>query len=91
MNIQQQSEQQPGEKKGREKSLCSEFELRRNSKNITEPQIKIVPKCSILRTTGNCVEIEIWVFSVVFRINSFIVMSIIKIVQKVGFIREAFR
>ena len=38
---------QPGEKNGREKSLCNEFKLSRNSDSVTETQIKIVPECLI--------------------------------------------
>ena len=38
---------QPGEKNGREKSLCNEFKLSRNSNSVTETQIKIVPECLI--------------------------------------------
>ena len=70
MNAQKLSELQLGEQNGREKSVSSEFKLRTNSKNVTETQIKIVPECLILKTTGNCVEIEICAFSVVLRILS---------------------
>ena len=38
---------QPGEKYGREKSLCNEFKLSRNSNSVAETQIKIVPECLI--------------------------------------------
>ena len=38
---------QPGEKNGREKSLCNEFKLSRNSNGVTDTQIKIVPECLI--------------------------------------------
>ena len=38
---------QPGEKNGRQKSLCNEFKLSRNSNSVTETQIKIVPECLI--------------------------------------------
>jgi len=38
---------QPSEQNGREKSLCNEFKLSRNSNGVTETQIKIVPECLI--------------------------------------------
>ena len=38
---------QPDEKNGREKSLCNEFKLSRNSNSFAETQIKIVPECLI--------------------------------------------
>ena len=38
---------QPSEQNGREKPLCNEFKLSRNSNGVTETQIKIVPECLI--------------------------------------------
>ena len=35
---------QPTEKNGREKSLCNELKLSRNSNSVTKTQIKIVPE-----------------------------------------------
>ena len=53
MNTEQQSElkvfprEQSGEKNGREKSLCSEFKLKRNGSSFAETQIEMVTECLI--------------------------------------------
>jgi len=53
MNIQQQNEQselksffpreQPGEKNGQQKSLCSDFKSSRNSNSVPKTKFKIAP------------------------------------------------